>query len=131
MCRRSSSKNGLGGGVVVGATSQDFFAFRIFLGRAVTFDAGPVAFGARLKAFLGPNAGAMKVSARRTASLRPSCGDSRVNGAEPLADSVGLNCVEIGRASWGTGKAMLPGVHGLKHLDDRFSIGRVAKVARR
>ena len=68
------------------ATSLDFFdavamsliflfdfGFLFFFGRALVsvfpFDNGPVAFGAGLKAFLGPNVGAMKLSARRTASL--------------------------------------------------------------
>ena len=57
------------------ATSLDFlaFGFLVFFGRVLIsvfpFDTGPVAFVAGLKAFLGPNVGAMKLSARRTASL--------------------------------------------------------------
>ena len=48
--------------------SMDFH-FRVFFGRAITFDAGPVAFGADLVALMGPNVGPMKLSARGTASL--------------------------------------------------------------
>ena len=68
------------------ATSLDFFdavamslvflidfGFLLFFGRALLsdfpFHTGPVAFGAGLKAFLGPNVGAMKLSGRRTACL--------------------------------------------------------------
>ena len=104
------------------ATSLDFFAFGFlfFFGRAlltvVPFDAGPVAFGARLKGFLGPNVGAMKLSASLTASLRPSGCGSRTNGAETLCDAVGVNCDEFGRAAWRSGKAVLVGALGCKHL---------------
>ena len=63
----------MGSAAAVGATSLDFFDFRVFFGRAVTcaipFDTGPVAFGAGLVAFLGPSVGAMTLSARRKASL--------------------------------------------------------------
>ena len=62
------------------------FDFLVFFGHAgifhatgVPFDAGPVAFGVRLKAFLGPNVGAMKLNARRRATLRASDDASRAN----------------------------------------------------
>ena len=57
------------------ATSLDFlaFGFLVFFGRLLLsvfpFDTGPVAFGARLKAFFVLNVGAMKLKARRTACL--------------------------------------------------------------
>ena len=64
------------------ASSLHFFFdldFLVFFGHAgifdatgVSFDAGPVAFGARFKAFFGPSVGAMKLIARRRASLRSS-----------------------------------------------------------
>ena len=119
------------------ATSLDFFAFGflVFFGRTllsvVPFDAGPVAFGARLKAFLGPNVGAMKLVGRRTASLRPSGGCSRTNGAETLGDAVCVNCDEFGRGAWGSEKAVLVCALGCKHLVDSFCIGRVVNVASR
>ena len=67
--------------VTTAATSLDFFdavamslvflfdfGFLFFFGRALLsdfpFDTGPVAFGAGLKAFLGPSVGAMKLNAR-------------------------------------------------------------------
>ena len=130
------------------ATSLDFFdamamslvflfdfGFLFFFGRVllsvIPFDTGPVAFGARLKAFLGPNVGAMKLSGRRTASLRPSGGGSRTNGAETLGDAILGNCDEFGRAAWRSGKAVFPGELGSKHLVDSFCIGRVGKGASR
>ena len=49
--------------------------FLVFFGRTLLtvcpFDTGPVAVGAGLNAFLGPNVGAMKLSARRTAACYP------------------------------------------------------------
>ena len=117
------------------ATSLDFFdavamslvffdlGFLVFFGRAllsvVTKLPSAIDFLVR--------GGAMKLSARRTASLRPSGGGCRANGAEAFGDAVGVNCDEFGRGAWGSGKAEL----GCKHLSDSFCIGRVVNVARR
>ena len=113
------------------------FDFLVFFGHggisvapAVPCDAGPVSFGARLKPFLGPSVGAMKFSARRRASLRPSGGPSRANRGETLGDPVSVNSDEFWRAPWGRGKAVLPGVLGFEHFVEPFSIGLVANVAR-
>ena len=76
--------------------------------------------------------GVMKLSARRRASLRSSGGGaSRANRGETLGDPVSVNSDEFWRAPCGRRKAVLPGVLGFEHLVDPFSIGRVAKVARR
>ena len=56
---------------------------------------------------------------------------SRTNGAETLGGAVGVNCDEFGRAAWRSGKAVLVGALGCKHLVDSFSIGRIVNVARR
>ena len=117
--------------VTAAGTSLDFFYFSVFFGQAVTFDSGPVAFGVGLVAFLGPSVDGMKVSARRRAILCRNGGESRMNRVETHGDPVGVNRDEFGRASWGKGKAVLPGLLGLIHLVDPFCIGRVAKVARR
>ena len=108
-----------------------FFDFGVFFGGSVTFDAGPVTSLAGLVAFLCPSLGTRKFTARPTDSLRPSGGDSRTNRLQTLGDPFGVNRAEFGRASWGSVKAVLSGVLGLKHLVDPFSIGRGAKVARR
>ena len=126
------------------ATSLDFFnavsmsfvflfdfGFLDFLWRALLsvfpIDTGPVALGARLKAFLGPIVGAMKLSARRTARLRPSGGGCWANRAEAFGDAGGVDCHEFGRAALRSGKGAL----GCKHLADSFSFGRVVKVGSR
>ena len=75
--------------------------------------------------------GAMKLCARRRASLRPSGGSSRANRDETLGDPVCVNSDEFWRASLGTRKAVLPRVFGFEHLLDPFSIGRVVNMARR
>ena len=87
--------------VTAAASSVDFLDFRVFLGRSVTFDAGTVTLGAGLVAL---RCGAMKFSARRTASLRPNGGDSRPNGAQTLGDSVGVNRDAFGTAPCGRGR---------------------------
>ena len=124
-------------GAAAAATSLDFlgFGFLVFFGRVLLsvfpFDTGPVAFGAGLKAFIGPNVGAMKLSARRTACLCPSGGPSRTNGAETLGDPVGVNREEFGRAAWRSGQTVLVSALGCKHLVYSFCIGRVVNVASR
>ena len=83
----------------------DFFGHAgIFDAIGVPFDAGPVAFGACLKAFLGPSVGAMKLNARRRASLRSSGGASRANRGETLDEPVCVNSDELGRAPGGSGR---------------------------
>ena len=69
----------------------------------------------------------MKLSARRTASMRPSGAGCRANHAEAFGDAVCVDCDEFGTGAWGSGKAVL----FCKHLLDSFCIGREAYVARR
>ena len=121
------------------ATSLDFFdavaislvfffdlGFLVFFGRAlVSVPTLPSAIDFLVRG------GAMKLSARRTASLRRSGGGSWTNGAEAFGDAVGVNCDEFGRAAWRSWKAVLPGELGSKHLVDSFCIGRVGTVASR
>ena len=75
--------------------------------------------------------GAMQLTARRTASLRPSGGGYRFNRAETFGGAAGVNCDEFGRGAWGSGKAVLVGALGCKHLVDSFCIGRETKVSSR
>ena len=105
------------------AGSMDFF-----------FDFDFLAFFAHAGISLGPgvplSCGAMKLSHRRRASLRPNAGASTANRGETLVDPVCVNSDEIWRAPCGRGKAVLPGVLGFEHLVEPFSIGRVVNVAR-
>ena len=118
------------------ATSLDFFdavamslvfffdlGFLVFFGRALlsVVTTLPCAIDFLVRG------GAMKLSARRTACLRPSGVGCRANRAEAFGDAVGVNCNEFGRCAWGSEKAAL----GCKHLADSFCIGRVVNVARR
>ena len=89
----------------------------------------PVTFGGGPLAFLGPSCGAIKLSARRTASLRPSDGYKRGNGAETLSDSLGVNRDEFARAPWGRGKGLLPVVLCHKQLVDPVYVAREVNVA--
>ena len=110
--------------VVAAASSLHFFFdfdFLVFFGHAGI----SVAPGVPL------SEGAMKLSARRRASLRPSGGPSRANRGETLGDPVCVNSDEFWRAPCGRRKAVLPGVFGFEHLVDPFSIGLVANMARR
>ena len=120
---RSSRQNGISGdGVVAVASSLHFlfdFDFLVFFGHAGI----SVASGVSLRC------GAMKLSARRRASLSPRAGASRANRVETLGEPVCVNSDELGMASLGKRKAVLPGVLGFEHLVDPFSIGRVVNVA--
>ena len=98
--------------------SLDFFDF-VFFGHALP----SVAIGVPLSGF------AIKLSALRTARLRPSSGASSANRSETLADAVGVNRAELGRGPCRRGKAVFHGELGLKHLVDPFGIGRVVNVA--
>ena len=126
------------------ATSLDFFdavaislvfffnlGFLVFFGRALL----SVVTTLPCAIVILVRGGAMKLSARRTASLRPSGGGSRTNGAETLGDAILGNSDEFGRAAWRSGKAGLQtscgfkGALGCTHLVDSFCIGRVVNVA--
>ena len=96
------------------------FDFLVFFGHAGISEAAGVHL----------SCGAMKLSARRRVNLRPRGGASRANRGEALRDPVGVNLDELGRASWGRWKAVLPCVLCLKYLVASFSVGRVANVAR-
>ena len=115
----------------LGAISLDRFDFRAFFGRAVTFDAWPLAVGAALVAVFGPSVGTMKLIARRTASFRPSGGVSMANRVEMLGEPILGNSNEFAMAPWGREKAVVAGVLGFKHLVNSLCVGRVGKGARR
>ena len=105
-------------------TSLNFFfdfAFLGFFWRALTF----VAIDFPISRC------AMRFNGRRTASLLPIGGGSRTNRAETFGDPVGVNRADLRRGPSRRGKALLPGVVGLKHVVDPFSIGRICKEASR
>ena len=116
---------GSGAMVVVAAAASSLhfffdFDFRVFFGHA----------GISVTPGVPLRCGAMKLSARRRASLRSTGGASRANRGETLGDPVCVNTDEFWRAPWGRRKAVLPGVLGFEHLVDPFSIRLVANVAR-
>ena len=98
------------------------FDFLVFFGHGGISAAAGVAL----------SGGARKLSARRSASLRPSAGDpSLANCGETLADPVRVNRDELGRATWGKGQALLHGALCFDHLGDSFCVGPVANLASR
>ncbi len=90
-------------------TSLDFcldLDFRVFFARALIYVVSPLNFSIDML----ERCCAMKVSARRTACLRPSGGVARSNRADALGDAVGLNCHEFRRGPSWTWKAVPKGL---------------------